>query len=242
MKYIIFIIGTFSTLIAGAQTPDSLLEINGGVTWGVKFGLTQAHLRGDDLGRLSSDGTSTSMPGLQFGVTLNSMISERFWLKHELMATQKAAGIALKDSVNGQYKTDLKWWCMDLFPISACWNYRGFRAYAGPYLSVLVDARIRRKDDAGQFENDHSIFGSGRNFQRQSNYMQKFDYGINVGLEYGFKNGLNISARYTRGFAEMFDWANSLTVGKSTDPTSISIYTDYLNISVGYDFVRPKKR
>ncbi len=241
MKYFVMVAFALTLGRAKAQETDtSKLIINNRVVWGVQLGLTQSQLRGQDIGKLSSNGASTPILGPHFGVTLNAMLSDHFWLKHELMMTQKGAGITLMDSINGEYKSDLKWWSIDLFPISPCWRYNGFRAYAGPYLSVLVDARIRKKNANGAFENDHSIFGSGRSFQNQSNYMQKFDYGFNVGLEYQFRNGFNISAKYTRGFAELLDWANSITIGKPSDPTSISIYNEYLNFSIGYNFIKTR--
>lgn len=242
MKFFIIAITVITSITAMGQDNDSLdLKINNRVVVGFKIGLTQTALRGGDMAKLSSDGSSTSGSGFHVGATITSMMSNHLWLRHELLASQKNVGISLKDTINGQYNSSLTWWSIDLYPISPCWSYKGFRAWAGPYLSVLLDARTRKKDSNGQFENDYSIFGSGRNFQRQSNYMQKFDYGINVGVEYQFKNGFNISARYTRGYAELFDWANSLTLGKPTDPTSISIYTEFVNFSIGYDFAKGRK-
>ncbi len=224
-----------------AQVDTAKLVIRGRTSLGIKVGFTQSQLRGPDKDSLSADGTTTALSGFHVGITANSMLGKYFWLKHELIATRKGANITLSDPINGSYKTTLKTWSLDLFPVSPAFHYKGFQVYAGPYLSVLVDASIRRKNASGQFEDDHSIFGSGRNFQSQSKYMQKFDYGLNFGIEYEFPFGLNIGAKYTRGYAELLDWANSITVGKPTDATKIRIYTEYVNISVGYSFMKGKK-
>ena len=229
-----------SNTVFAQQTDTTKVIINARTSLGIKIGFTLSRLRGQDMDSLSYNGSSSPMQGFHIGITANSMVGRYFWLKHELIATQKGANITLSDPINGAYKTTLKTWSLDLFPISPAFHYRGFQIYAGPYLSILANANIRRKNAAGEFENDHSIFGSGRNFQ-QSKYMQKFDYGLSAGLEYEFPFGLNIGVKYVRGFAELLDWANSLTIGKPTDATKIKIYTDYFNVSIGYSFMKGRK-
>ncbi len=244
MNRILFILVFVLGLAFGADGQDhdtTTLTVGARTSLGFKVGYTQAQLRGADLDSLSADGTSSAIQGFHVGVSVNSMLGKYFWLKHELLFIQKGSNITLSDPVNGTYKTTLKTWSLDLFPISPAFHYRGFQLYAGPYLSVLVDANIRRKNSSGQFENDHSIFGSGRNFQNQSKYLQKFDYGFNIGLEYEFGFGLNVGVKYTRGYAELLDWANSITVGKPTDATKIRIYSEFVNVSVGYSFMKGKK-
>ena len=245
MKKIFFIVliacGASNTMSA-QQTDTTKLIINARTSLGIKIGFTQAQLRGSQMDSLSSDGSSSPILGFHIGITANSMLGKYFWLKHELIATQKGAHIVKSDTINGRYNTTLKTLSLDLFPVSPTFHYKGFQFYAGPYLSVLLDANIRRKNGAGQFVNDDGIFGSGRNFQRQSKYMQKFDYGLSMGVEYEFPCGLNIGAKYVRGFAELLDWANSITIGKPTDDTKIRIYTEYFNVSVGYNFMKGKNK
>jgi hypothetical protein len=228
--------------VRAQQADTSHLVIHGRTSFGIKFGLTQSQLYGSQIDSLSADGSASAIQGFHVGVTVNSMLGNHFWLKHELLVTQRGSNITLSDPINGSYKTTLKTWSLDLFPFSPTYHYKGIQVYAGPYLSVLLDAAERRKNASGLFEDDHSIFGNGRNIQRQSKYLQKFDYGICVGIEYEFKFGVNVGAKYTRGYAELLDAANSITVGKITDPTKIAIYSEFVNVSLGYSFARGKNK
>jgi len=238
---LLFVLLVTSIHLKAQEADTSHLIIHGRTSLGIKVGVTQAQLYGNQIDSLSADGTASAIQGIHFGVAVNSMLGKHFWLKHELLVTQKGANITLSDPINGSYRTTLKTWSLDLFPFSPTYHFKGIQVYAGPYLSVLLDASERRKNAAGQFEDDHSIFGDGRNAQRHSKYLQKFDYGICVGVEYEFRFGLNIGAKYTRGYAEILDAANSITVGKITDPTKIAIYSQFVNVSVGYSFAKRNK-
>jgi|GEM_PF-1044335 len=218
---------------------DTNLYINARTSLGIIAGFTQAGLYGNQMDSLSSNGKSTALPGFHVGITANSMLSKYFWLKHAIILTQKGGGIALHDTFNGTYNTMLRTTYIDLFPINPTFHYKGFQIYAGPYIGVLLGANLRQKNQSGVFENNKSIYGSGYNNQSSSKYLQKFDYGFNVGLEYEFKCGFNIGIRYTRGYAELFDWAQSITLPSyDKGPTKIHIYSQYLNVSVGYSFMK----
>jgi len=219
---------------------DTNLYINARTSFGIIAGFTQASIYGHQIDSLSSNGKSKPIPGFHVGITANSMISKYFWLKHALIFTQKGAGITLSDANNGTYNTTLRTDYLDLFPISPAFHYKGFQIYAGPYIGVLLGANLREKNANGTFENNTSIYGSGYNNQGGSKYLQKFDYGFNVGLEYEFKCGFNVGMRYTRGYAELFDWAQSLTLPTygGTGTTKINIYSQYVNVSVGYSFMK----
>jgi hypothetical protein len=217
---------------------DTNLYINARTSFGLIAGFTQASIYGNQIDSLSSNGKSSAIPGFHVGLTANSMLGKYFWLKHAIIFTQKGAGIFLHDSANGTYSTTLRTMYLDLFPVNPTFHYKGFQVYAGPYLGILLDANLRKKNANGSFENDRSIYGSGYNNQSGSRYLQKIDFGFNVGLEYEFKCGFNVGVRYTRGYAELIDWAQSITVRPLTDPTKINIYTQYINVSVGYSFMK----
>lgn len=244
MKKIYALIGLMfvgTAINAQHQKDTSKLIINARTSLGIKFGVTESNLRGDNLDSLSVNGMSSSLQGIHVGIVVNSKTGKHFWLKHELLVNQKGANITRNDKSAGNYNSSLKTWALDLYPISPTLQYKGLQLYAGPYVSALLDASIQKKNSAGELVNDHTIFGSGYNNQSQSKYLQKFDYGFNIGVEYEFSFGLNLGIKYTKGFSEILDNANSITVGKLTDPTRIKIYSEFVNFSVGYSIMRGNK-
>ncbi|HWY37860.1 MAG TPA: outer membrane beta-barrel protein [Bacteroidia bacterium] len=234
MKTLIYIFFFLSFANIGwAQQKDTAFPvINGKTSFGIKAGFTQSDLYGIDKKALSANGQTTPLNGFHVAITANSMIGKYIWLKHELYFTQKGAGLTLSDSLNGNYKSVLKTYYLDLFPVNITFHFKGFQIYAGPYVSVLTDAEIRKKDNAGNFYSDRSIFGGGNNFETKSKFLQKMDFGFNAGIEYEFNFGLNIGVKFVRGFAELIQYANSHTFGDSK--LSYDLHNTSLNISLGY--------
>jgi hypothetical protein len=211
----------------------------GRVSLGIKAGFIQSNLYGSDVNFLSVNNQTSPLNGFHFGITANSMIGKYFWLKHELNFQQNGAGITLSDSINGDYKSGLKMYSLQLLPISPTFRFKGFQIYAGPYISALLDASIKRKDDLGNTYTDKSIFGNGTENTEFNKYLQKFDFGIATGIEYEFNFGLNIGLRYTRGFIPIFDNANVNTFGQ--DKPEIKIYNHTMSIGLGYSFRKKQK-
>lgn len=207
---------------------------NGKVNFGLKAGFNYSDLYGSGIGYIFAEKHTSWLPSFHIGVTVNSKIGKYFWLKHELLLIQKGAGVTLSDSINGNYASQLKMLSLDLFPLSPVFHYKALQLYAGPYISALVDAQIKRKDINGKEFNDHSVFGDGMQFENKTKYLQKFDFGINVGIEYEFTSGLSLGAKYTQGFTDLFQYANSHTFNDSLK--EISIYNRSLLFSVGYSF------
>lgn len=245
MKQFIYtvIVSAFGIQMAKAQSeieiPNSVIQI-GKVTFGVKAGYTQSNLYGSEIDYIFADNKTTSLPSFQLGIVVNSQVGKYFWLKHELLLNQRGAGVSLTDSVNGDYTSKLKMLYVDLFPISPTFHFKGFQIYAGPYVSLLADASIKRKDESGNYFNDTSIFGDAGNNESKSKYLQKFDFGLNAGIEYQFPFGLLIGAKYTLGFTDIFQYSNSYTLGDSK-VDDIKIYNRALMFSLGYSFIGKSK-
>lgn len=239
MKYKLTLILVIFFAVAFAQHQDTAFPfVNGRTTFGIKIGLTQSNVYGKDVDVLSASGQATALNGFQVGITANSMIGKYVWLKHELLYTQKGAGLTMNDSINGSYKSILKTGYLDLFPINVAFHFKGLQLYAGPYVSVLVNAVIQRKNSAGVVYNDKSIYGDGTQFEDKGKYLQKLDYGLNAGIEYEFKFGLNAGIRLVRGYAELVQYANSHTFHDSK--TSFDVHNTNLNFSIGYSFRKHK--
>lgn len=254
MKKIIYIIiAAFFCNVALAQD-QSKKEIDtteaysnklfksGNVTFGLKAGYTHSNLYGNEIDYIFADSKTTALPSFHAGIVVNSQIGEYFWLKHELLLNQRGAGVSLNDSINGNYTSTLKMLYLDLYPISPTFHYKGFQIYAGPYVSALTHASIQRKDENGKLFNDKSIFGDAGNSEGdgENKYLQKFDFGLNTGIEYQFPFGLLIGIKYNHGFTDIFQYANSYTNG-DTKVDNIKIYNKALMVSLGYSFVKNKK-
>lgn len=244
MRHLIYILlSVCSGLITSAQTDTSAKARNelfnkGNVSFGLKVGYTQSNIYGNDISYMFADSKTTNLSSFHAGIIINSMMGKYFWLKHELLVVQKGAGVTLTDSINGNFTSSLKMLSLNLFPISPCFHFKGFQLYAGPYISALMNAQITRKDKNGKDYQDHSVFGDGSQFENKSKYLQKMDFGINAGIEYQFPFGLFVGAKYTQGFSDIFQYANTYTFN---DPKKeIKIYNRSFLLSIGYSFIKRK--
>jgi hypothetical protein len=206
---------------------------SGKVTFGLKGGFTYGNLYGSETDYIFADSKTTYLPSFHAGIVVNSQVGKYFWLKHELLVNQRGAGVILNDSINGKFNSQIKMLYLDLFPISPTFHIKGFQIFTGPYVSLLTNATIKRKDQNGNEYSDRSIFGDPKNFEEENKYLQKFDFGIHAGLEYQFPFGLFIGAKYMHGFTDIFQYANSYTLD---DPKTdrIKIYNHALMFSIGY--------
>jgi hypothetical protein len=212
----------------------------GKVTSGLKAGYTHGNLFGSDLNYIFSDSKTEWLSGIHFGVVVNTQAGKYIWLKHELLFSQRGAGVTLSDSMNGDYSSKLKTYYLDLYPLSPSFHLKGFQLYAGPYFSILAAANMQRKDGDGKIFTDKSIFGNGANDESENKYLQKFDFGIHAGIEYQFPFGLLMGAKYMHGFTDIFQYANSYTF-EDAKTDNIRIYNRALMVSLGYTFKRKSR-
>jgi hypothetical protein len=249
MKYFIsltiFLIGTGISFAQTSQKANTVIDTtenfrnqlfkSGSVTFGLKAGYTQGNFYGNEIDYLFAEGTTKWIAGFHAGIMVNSEISKHFWLKHELIFSQRGAIVTLFDSLTGNYSSKLKTYYLDLYPLNPTFHYKRFQLYGGPYISLLTHANIQRKNENGVLFKDKSIFGDASQFEDNSKYLQKFDFGMNLGIEYQFPFGFFIGAKYNHGFIDIFQYANSYTLN---DPktTPIKIYNRAFWVSVGYSF------
>jgi hypothetical protein len=203
---------------------------NGGVSLGIKVGYNKPQLRGSDVNSEFPSPTSSWTPNFLIGLSANSRTSKYFWLKHDVFYAQRY--MTLQESGNGvTYSSKFKRHYIDIYPISPTFQYKGLQIFAGPYLGILMNASIQRKNSGGQLY-DSSFYGNGT---QNSNYAQKFDYGYTAGIEYEFPFGVNIGFRYTRGFVPLIEKAVLPPVPQK------SIYNNFTTFTIGYSFLRNHK-
>lgn len=211
------------------------LAVKGRVTWGVKAGYTHAKLRGSEIDFIFAEQQTQWLPGFHAGFALNTQLNKWFWLKHECLFNVKGARVTLIDSIDGDYSSRLKTYYIDLYPANFTLHYKGLQLYAGPYISALAAATLQRKNANGTLFKSKDIYGDASNFEENSKYLQKFDFGFNVGIEFQIPFGLALGARYMHGITDIFQFANSYTL-ESPKVTPINIHNQCLMISVGYYF------
>ncbi len=206
----------------------------GKVSLGAKVGYSHSKFYGTQMDYIFADGQAGWLAGFHVGLEVNSKLSRRFWLKHEILLVQRGAKVKLQDSLSGIYDSKLKTYYIDFYPASPTFHYKGLQVTFGPYVSALVAAVADRKNANGSYFKDHDyFFGTADNSEAKDRYLQKFDFGILAALSYEFKTGLSIGLAYTRGITDIFQYANSYTF---TDPKTdkIRIHNQALMLSLGY--------
>ncbi|MCD0476351.1 PorT family protein [Flavobacterium sp. EDS] len=207
----------FFILKISAQQESLTFGISGGTNW--------SSLTGKDIDNLSSDGSTKRAVGHSIGVTLDNKPSNYFGLKHELFYSRRVTTIRMEDEINPAFDSKFKRQYIDLFPASPTLYYKGFEVYVGPYLGLLLNASVQRKDENGSTYTDKTIYGTG---QATGDYSQKMDAGFVAGLNYALPNGINIGARYIRGLVPILENSESKHQWK--------IYNESIFVTIGYKF------
>ncbi|MCS6824532.1 MAG: PorT family protein [Cytophagaceae bacterium] len=216
-------------------------SLAGMLSYGLKAGINQNNIYGSEIDYIFATPNTQSLLSIHAGLLINTQWNKYFWLKHELLFSTRGALVTLNDSIHGEYSSKFKTLYLDLFPVSPSLHFKGLQFYGGPYLSILANACIQRKNENGDYFNDRSIFGTpeNREGEDENKYLQKFDYGLHAGVEYQFSFGLLIGVKYLHGLADIFQYANSFT-NDDTKTNPIKIYNKSIMFSVGY--TRTRKR
>lgn len=235
MKKIITL-GVFmlATLCTWAQ--DIELDTDkGNVSFGIKTGWLQSTIKGDDLKILAVDGKVTKTNSFFAGVSVYTGIGEHFGFKHELFYQQYGADFQreIEDIV---LDATLEMHSLRLNPLSPTFKIGGLQVYAGPYVNMLLYSSITAVDEDGNTFKDRNIFGTEEEDTEEYKYLQKMDYGFVAGIEYQFNFGLSVGAHYSRGFATLFDNANTHGLENNAGMKDYKIYNESFGISLGYHF------
>lgn len=211
------------------------LELNTNrVSWGVKAGFNYYNLYGKERDFIFASSETKFKPGFHAGIFVNTKISRNIGLTHELIFEQRRVGVSYKDTNKNIYNSIINSSYIDIIPANINYQLSRFKVYAGPYVSVLVAASTQRKDENGNLFRDKSIFGDAANDEKTSYYLQKFDFGVNLGVDYQIKDRWSIGLRYSHGFTDLFQNANNSANG-NTKKDKIKIYNRGFMLSLAYD-------
>lgn len=244
---LLFALLSYSPVMAQTETPSITMAtadstaylLPAKVTFGVKAGWSYSNLYGQEIGNIFAHNKTTFKNGFHFGITVEQTLNQWFSLHHQLLFNQKAIGIQLSDSLHGDYTSSLKTNYLELYPFNPSFHFKHLQLRLGPYVGALLQATLNRKDPTGAMFKDHTIFGTADNDESQQKYLQKFDFGLNVGLAYRLGNRLTIDISYVHGFADIFQYANSYTQN-ATKHDPIKIYHRSFQVSLAFSLTRNK--
>ncbi|MCX7767527.1 MAG: PorT family protein [Flavobacteriales bacterium] len=205
----------------------------GKIFFGITAGYNLNKFYGKEISYIFNNSHTNWLSGFHVGLHVETRLNPFLSFLHEIMYTRRGAGVSIADTLASSYVSRLRTEYVDCFPFNIAFGFRGFRVYAGPYLSGLLSASLLRKDPAGRSYWDKTIFGTPDNFETHDKYLQKLDYGVNAGLTYFSPFGVFVQARYMHGICDIFQYANSYTLADSkTD--KIRIFHQNILVSIGY--------
>ncbi|WP_430614541.1 outer membrane beta-barrel protein [Flavobacterium sp. JP2137] len=208
-----------------------------GITsFGIKAGWIQSDLYGKELHQLAVDGKTDAQNSFFAGIAVSSEIGKYFALRHELFYQQYGAQFARELDDDAVVDAKLTMRGLKINPISPTFKIGGLEIYAGPYIHVLLNASITAVDENGNTYQDYEIFGTAAEDTEDYKYLQKMDYGFVAGIDYVFKKKFSIGAYYSRGFAPIFDNANSFGLEGNPGVENIKIYNESFGVSLGFLF------
>ncbi|RYZ17287.1 MAG: PorT family protein [Chitinophagaceae bacterium] len=200
------------------------------VTVNVKAGVNSASIVGDASKSLNSlvDYTNDifqtrSKLGVYAGASVGIPVTEQFSIEpginfdqkgYELRGSYEFDGIASVLSPSAKAQLNLNYISM---PVLLKGNFGGFNVFAGPQVSYLASSKVRVTAGALGFNAFDKTLDAGNQFN-------KWDMGVQAGLGYQLKNGLNISAAWDRGLTKVD--ANR----------SMDAYNQAFKVGVGFRF------
>lgn len=185
--------------------------------FGVRLGVSFPKIIGDDVKNDSNDYT----PRLGGGIYVNSKVGEYFWIKHEINYSNR--GFNSEGPKGRTLRTNQHY--IDIYPLNLAFHIKGFQIFAGPSVSLLVVKTYERINSSGNVVVEKSdLEQEGRNMA---------EIGAVAGVEYEFPFGLNVGARYLRGFTSL--------VAPVKNQPKVEAYSQALFVTLGYTINANKK-
>ena len=189
------------------------------VKFGAKAGVNFATLGGDVE---DADGITS----FHVGAVAEISISEKFSVQPELLYSAQGADNEDSYSEFGysiSEKTKIKLDYLNIPIMAKYYVAEGFSIEAGPQIGILLSAN-------GEYEYKESYEGETFTDSDDEDIKDNFkgiDFGFNVGVGYKMDSGLNFSARYNLGLANIND---------TEDSDDWTINNNVLQLSLGFMF------
>ncbi|MEL0644823.1 porin family protein [Olleya sp. Ti.3.14] len=187
------------------------------INFGAKAGVNFATVGGD----IEDVDARTSF---HVGAVAEIMISDKFSVQPELMYSSQGFGSEYSDEILGttvNYEETLKLDYINLPVMAKYYVTEGLSIEAGPQIGFLMSADYEFEASAGGDSESES--------EDAKDDFKSIDFGFGAGIGYKLDNGLNFSARYTLGLANIAEDAEE---GES----DFSIQNNVFQVSVGFFF------
>ena len=195
---IVAVIAIFSFASVNAQN----------VRFGAKAGVNLAAINGDETDDFDM------RTSFHVGAVVEIPISDKFSVQPELLYSSQGAESELSEyEITGKLKFKL-----DYLNIPIMMKYyviEGLSLEAGPQIGILLDA------------NAEIEVGDESEEQDMKDEMKGIDFGLNAGVGYQLENGLNFSARYNFGLANIND---------TEEADDFKLHNGVIQFSVGFFF------
>ena len=206
----LFVFGVFGFIITSSSQ-----NIDFGVKAGVNFATITGDYTDDVKGRTA----------FHIGAVAEVEINEIFSIQPELLYSAQGFKTEYKDSGSDWSEKDEVTVKLDYINVPIIAKYyviEGLSIEAGPQIGFLISAEQDYKytyTDAGETYSE-----SGTEDVKE--YLKTIDFGLNFGVGYKMKNGLNFGARYNLGLSNIND------IEGIDDKNQNSVF----QVSVGYWF------
>ena len=162
------------------------------IKFGAKAGLNLSTIVGDDIDN------ADMKAGLYFGGFMNVSLNDRLSFQPELLYSVQGAKDEYKEE-DFSYEETMKLSYLNiplLLKMSLGASNR-VHIYAGPQLGFLLDA------ESDYEEVDYS--GSYSGTEDIKDYINSFEFSLNLGLSFNVSDNLSLDVRYNRGLSNIFD-------------------------------------
>lgn len=199
MKRIVFTCILFAAFTFGAEAQMSDVKL------GAKAGINLSNFTASEY-----DATT----GFHIGVLAEVFLSEEFSIQPEILySTQGAEGKA--DYTDSDYTWEYNFDYINIPILAKYYFAEGFSVHAGPQLGFLTKA-----------ESKEDYNGEKETFDIKE-YVNSFDFGINLGVGYELPMGVFFDVRYNLGLTK---------INKESDSEDDDLKNSVFQIGVGYKF------
>ncbi|MFQ3574820.1 MAG: outer membrane beta-barrel protein [Cytophagales bacterium] len=219
-----------SILTVFSQIDSTAIYDSGKVKFGFRLDLSNDALHGEDVQLFFGESKQSS--GLGYGLALffKQPVGKTWFMEHELSFSRSR--IIFKFENDDEFR--LSRLNSNLQPLNIGLKKSIFNFSAGPYLTALLNAHSKFKNNGGQSDDSKNIFGDARDEGENDKFLQKFDFGINFNISCQLKFGLLINLKLMQGFVPIIDNANVYTFDQ--DKNRFKIYNRSLLFGLGWAF------
>lgn len=187
--------------------------------YGIRVGVSESFYRGSDFQDTSTFYSNNIQPTA--GLYVNYSVTDLFWIKSEFNFMNRS--FDRKDGLGNSLREN--YYYIDIHPVTPTIKYKGFQVFAGPAVSLLLTSK---KDSVNTNDNTIVTYSDANLYAKN-----RYDLGFVCGVEYEYKNLVNIGVRYTHGFTSIFQTPQNAD-------RNIHWYNHSFLFTVGYSFIHVK--